>query len=74
MSCIWSFLVEYNIQPKNTSESIVKMSFEIRTHCTHYDTEEIKVKLFNKYLLKTITIPPDLVLTFLLCEAHIIIW
>jgi hypothetical protein len=38
------------------------------------DSEEIKVKLFNKYLLKTITIPPDLVLTFLLCEIHIIIW
>jgi hypothetical protein len=33
-----------------------------RKNCTHSDSEEIKVKLFNKYLLKTITIPPDLVL------------
>jgi hypothetical protein len=65
--------VEYNIQPKNTSESIVNMSFE-NAPIVHILTEEIKVKLFNKYLLKPITIPPDLVLTFLLCETHIFIW
>ena len=54
MSCIWSFLVEYNIQLKNTSESIVKMSFEIRTHCTHYDSnsDSISLKASNELYLE----------------------